>query len=141
SFWILRPFLGALIWAVMIVIPTWPLMLRAERACSGRRWAAVTLMSLVLLAVFVIPVFAAIGTLVANTEEIRAGVQRLETLRLPPPPGWVENLPLLGARAAATWRGFADEALGVKLAPYANKVAHWVLAQMGSFGALSLQFL
>ncbi len=141
SFWILRPFLGALVWGVMIVIPTWPLMLRAERMCGGRRWAAVGLMSAVLLALFVVPVFAAIGTLVANTDEIRGWVQRLETLRLPPPPGWVENLPLVGGRAAATWRGLADEALGVKLAPYANDVAHWILAQMGSLGALSLQFL
>src|SRR3954465_7380765 len=132
SFWILRPFLGALVWGVMIVIPTWPLMLRAERMCGGRRWAAVALMSAVLLALFVVPVFAAIGTLVANTDEIRGWVQRLETLRLPPPPGWVENLPLVGGRAATAWRGFGDEALGVKLAPYANDVAHWVLAQMGS---------
>ena len=87
SFWILRPFLGALIWAVMIVIPTWPVMLRAQRSFGGRRWAAVALMSAVLLALFVVPVFAAIGTLVANTDEIRGWVQRLETLRLPPPPG------------------------------------------------------
>src|SRR5947199_9027459 len=90
SLWILSPFLGALIWAVMIVIPTWPLMLRAERACGGRRWAAVTLMSAVLLLIFVVPVFAAVGTLIGNTDEIRGWVQRLESLRLPPPPGWLE---------------------------------------------------
>jgi predicted PurR-regulated permease PerM len=32
SFWIIRPFLVPLIWAAMIVIATWPLMLRIEGA-------------------------------------------------------------------------------------------------------------
>jgi predicted PurR-regulated permease PerM len=141
SFWILRPFLGALIWAVMIVIPTWPLMLRAQRLCGGRRWAAVAFMSALLLLLFVVPVFAALGTLVANTDAIRGWVQQLETWRLPPPPGWVENLPLVGARAATAWRGLTDEAIGVELAPYARDLARWLLAELGSFGALSLQFL
>lgn len=141
SFWILRPFLGALIWAVMIVIPTWPAMLRAERLCGGRRWAAVALMSALLLGVFVVPVFAAVGTLIANTDEIRGWVQQLETWRLPPPPDWVENLPMVGNRAATAWRGFTDQAIGVELAPYARDVARWLLAELGSFGALSLQFL
>src|SRR4051812_50168257 len=102
SFWILRPFLGALVWGVMIVIPTWPLMLRAERMCGGRRWAAVGLMSAVLLALFVVPVFAAIGTLVANTDEIRGWVQRLGTPRTAPPPRWGGDPPRGGgARGAA----------------------------------------
>ena len=46
SLWVLSPFLGALVWAVMIVIPTWPLLLRAQRFAGGRRWAAVALLSL-----------------------------------------------------------------------------------------------
>ena len=44
TLWILRPFLGAIIWAVMIVVATWPVMLRMQRAAGGRRWVAVTVM-------------------------------------------------------------------------------------------------
>ena len=47
SVWVLRPFLGALAWATMIVVATWPLMLRVERAVGNRRWIAVTIMSLI----------------------------------------------------------------------------------------------
>ena len=38
SFWILRPFLAAAIWAVMIVVATWPVMLwlQARLRCFGR---------------------------------------------------------------------------------------------------------
>ena len=31
TFWILRPFLGAIIWATMIVVATWPVMLWVQR--------------------------------------------------------------------------------------------------------------
>ncbi len=40
SLWILRPFLGALIWAVMIVVASWPLMRGAQSVLWGRRWLA-----------------------------------------------------------------------------------------------------
>jgi predicted PurR-regulated permease PerM len=34
SLWVLKPFLGALAWATMIVVATWPLMLRVEKASA-----------------------------------------------------------------------------------------------------------
>ena len=46
SFWILRPFLLSVIWAVMIVVATWPMMLRLQ-ARLGRRFLAVAIMSTV----------------------------------------------------------------------------------------------
>ncbi|MBS1173283.1 MAG: hypothetical protein H6R12_2113, partial [Proteobacteria bacterium] len=30
SFWILRPFLAAVVWATMVVVSTWPLMLKVQ---------------------------------------------------------------------------------------------------------------
>ena len=52
AFWILRPFLGALIWAAMIVVATWPLMMRAQRLLWGKRALAVAVMLVVMLLVF-----------------------------------------------------------------------------------------
>ena len=48
SFVVVRPFLGALVWATTLVIATWPLMLRLQAALGGRRGLAVTLMTLAL---------------------------------------------------------------------------------------------
>ena len=53
--WVLRPFAGGIVWATMIVVTTWPVMLRVQRWLGGRRWAAVTVMTLVMLALFVVP--------------------------------------------------------------------------------------
>src|SRR5690242_8955049 len=47
SFWILRPFLPALIWATMIVVFTWHIMLHIQRWLWNRRSLAVTVMTLV----------------------------------------------------------------------------------------------
>ena len=43
--WVLRPFRGAMVWATMIVVATWPMMLATEARLGGRRWAAVVLMT------------------------------------------------------------------------------------------------
>ena len=38
TFWILRPFLLALIWATTIVVATWPIMLLFQRWLAGKRF-------------------------------------------------------------------------------------------------------
>ena len=70
SFWIMRPFLFAFIWATMIVVATWPLMLRAQAWLWQRRWLAVVVMTTALLLVFVVPLSLAIGTIAANADTI-----------------------------------------------------------------------
>jgi predicted PurR-regulated permease PerM len=63
SLWILRPFLAALIWAVMLVVASWPLMRAAQSALWGRRWRAVTVMTLALLLLLIVPFTGAIARL------------------------------------------------------------------------------
>ena len=138
--WVLRPFLGALIWAVMIVVPTWPLMIGAQRSLGGRRWAAVTVMSVVLLGIFLVPVLAAVGTVISNVDQIASGAKYLTHLQLPPPPKWLAGLPIVGERAAEFWREVQSDAMGVVIEPYANAVVRWLAAQLGTLGALVLQF-
>src|SRR5512135_3307887 len=70
SVWILLPFLGAMVWATMIVVSTWPVLLTLQRWFLNRRWLAVTTMTLLLLAVFVVPFSILIGALVQNFHQI-----------------------------------------------------------------------
>ena len=140
SLWILRPFLGALIWATMIVIPTWPLMLRAQKRLGGRRWAAATLMSLVLLLLLIVPLFAAIGAILSHADDIAAWAQHARELKLPPPPSWLAGLPLVGERAVRAWQSAASQGLEA-LAPYVGDLTRWFVAKIGSLGALVVQFL
>src|SRR5689334_2750863 len=77
AFWVLRPFLGAIVWAVMIVVATWPLMRQVQGTLWGKRWLAVTAMTVVLLLVLIAPLSAAIGTVVANADVIAGWARHL----------------------------------------------------------------
>ena len=105
SFWILRPFIGPTIWAIMIVVPSWGAMLWIQKHAGGRRWVAVTVMSLLLLLVLIVPLSAAIGTIVANVDEIAEWAQRLREFHLPPPPSWLPDWGLGRRRAPSGSRG------------------------------------
>jgi predicted PurR-regulated permease PerM len=144
TFWILRPFLGAIIWATMIVVATWPLMLMVQRRLGGRRWAAVTVMSVVLLLVLVVPLSFAIGTIVAHLDDMVRWAKELREWQLPSAPAWLPGLPLVGERAVALWQQVAAEGIQViivKFTPYAGGLTRWFATQMGSFGAVFIQFV
>jgi predicted PurR-regulated permease PerM len=144
SIWILWPFLAAIVWATMIVVATWPFLLKLQGWMQGRRWLAVTGMTLLLLAVFVVPFSFAVGALVQNFGEIASWMTMLSTLTLPQPPDWVGQLPLVGARTAAKWKELAAlsrEQLVTQLSPFLQEGVRWVAAQVGSLGLLLVQIV
>src|SRR5512143_2946489 len=121
SLWVLSPFLGALLWAAMIVVATWPLMRGIEARLGGRRGAAVAVMTIVLLLVLFVPLYLALATLREQVDRIAELVRSLPGLRVPPPPPWVESLPVIGARAARRWQDVAalpQDEVAARLAPY-----------------------
>jgi predicted PurR-regulated permease PerM len=144
SLWILKPFLGAAIWAVTIVTATWPLMISIQNRLWGRRSLGVTVMTVVLLCVLVVPLWLAIGTIVSNADRISVWVKSLSTFEIPPPPAWLANVPLLGDKLVATWEKVAVAELHEfmkRLAPYGGTAIRWFATEVGGFGALVLQFL
>jgi predicted PurR-regulated permease PerM len=119
-------------------------MLRAQRSLGGRRWPAVTVMSVILLLVLIVPLSAAIGTIVSHVDDVVAWAKNLRQFTLPPPPSWLPDLPLVGQRAVRLWQEVATEGVQVvaaKISPYAGVLTAWFVSQMGSFGAVFLQLL
>ena len=143
-FWILGPFLPALIWASTLVIATFPLMLRVQEALWNIRVLAVAVMTAVLLLVFVIPFWLAIGTILDHATQIVGVVRALETFRLPPAPEWLVAFPLIGERASELWESASDMGLrdlGPQLVPYAGRATNWFAAQVGSLGIVFGEFV
>jgi len=142
--WVLRPFAGAGVWATMIVVTTWPVMLRVQRLAGGRRWVAVTVMTLVMLAIFVLPLLVAIGTFVSNIDRMTAWVQATIANGIPGPPGWVQKIPFVGAKIGARWAEFAatpPEEIREHLAPYAASTVRWLAATAGTVGGMLVYLL
>lgn len=144
SLWIMRPFIVPIIWAAMIVIATWPLMLRIEHACGRRRWLAVVVMTVAMLLVFVVPFWVAVSTIIEYSDNIQEWAKSLKEVHLPLPPDWVGHLPLAGPKIAATWTEYATQtpdALAAKLTPYVGQGLRWLAAEAGGIGVLVVQFL
>ncbi len=143
TFWIMLPFLVAIVWATMIVVATWPLMLLLERGMRGRRSPAIALMVLGMLLVFVLPFWVAVSTLTDYSGEVGAWTKSLHQVTIPPPPRFVERIPLVGSKIAAAWVDAERDgwdALVVKLQPYAVQVVQWLAGKAGSLGMLMVQF-
>lgn len=144
SFWVLKPFLGAAVWAAMLVVATWPLFLQIEQRLGGRRVAAVSIMTVALLLLLIVPLWLAIDTLVDNADRIASWARMLAEQGLPPPPDFVSALPLVGDKLAALWREIAAAGpAGVmgRVTPYAANIGKWLVAEAGSLGFMLVQFL
>ncbi len=144
SLWILSPFLGAFIWATMIVVATWPMLRRVESMFGGRRAPAVAVMSLGLLAILIVPLGVALQAVLGHADELVALLERLPQMQLPAAPEWLDRIPVAGARIEAAWNHLADEGLAaamVQAQPHLRAAAAWLAQQAGSFAVLLVQFV
>jgi len=140
-FWIMNPFLSAIIWAAMIVIASWPMMLSIQSRLGGRRNLAVLVMTLLLLGILIVPLALAISTVIEKAQDLFANRESLSLLKIPPPPEWLHKIPLKGEQLSVTWQEysqFSSQELYEKISPYSKKIIGWFLAQAGSIGKLLL---
>jgi predicted PurR-regulated permease PerM len=144
SLWTALPFLGALIWAATIVVATWPLMLRVQHVSGGRRGLATAVMTIVMLAIFIVPFGLAVSVLLDTALEGIELVRAVTVRGVAPPPAWVSGVPLIGARLAARWQELSaggPEAAVEALRPLVRSTASEALALTGGFGLVAVHFL
>jgi len=140
---VLRPFLPAILWAAIIVVATWPVMLRVQRLCGGRRSAAVAAMTSGLLVAVVAPVGMLLGTLVTRLPELRDLGDRLLAGPWPGPPAWIARLPD-GPALAARWQQLvaqSPERTAEAVKPYVARVAVWLSQHIGTLGSITIEFV
>jgi len=143
SLWVMLPFAAAIIWATMIVIATWPILLSIQARLGGRRGLAVAVMVVALLALLVIPVWIGISAIASNADRVAQLAGSLLKEGLPPPPAWLERVPLAGPRLSEAWRGAAGdpESLAARVAPHVGEAARWLAAKAGGLGTAIVQFI
>jgi predicted PurR-regulated permease PerM len=144
ALWVLRPFIGPAIWAAMVVVATWPVMLRVQRALRGSRALATTVMSLLLLLLFVVPLVVAIVTIVGNADRMVDWAKVATSWRPGAPPAWLAGLPGVGPTLVELWQQLVAAGLDgllERLQPYAGRLTRWFVSEVGSLGFLILQFL
>ena len=76
SFWVLRPFLAATVWATMLVVATWPLVQALEERFGGRRGPAVAVMTLGMLLLLILPLWGAIETIADHADQLTEAAKK-----------------------------------------------------------------
>lgn len=109
SFHIVRPFFPAVLWAIIFAISSWPLFTRIEKRLGGRQGAAASIVTLVFVVFFLLPLGFAGMKLAEETARAMGAVTMTLQRGVPPLPAWVGKLPLIGDRLAAWWPNIAAE--------------------------------
>ena len=142
--WVLEPFLAAIVWATMVVVATWPMLITIQARLGGRRWLAVGVMTLGILVVLVLPLVLAVATIAEHADDIAAKAKDALSSGLPAPPAWVQKIPLAGAQIAEEWARLAAssrEELAEQVAPYVRSVIEWLVGQAGGVGRMLVHLL
>ena len=111
---VLRPFISAALWALILCFTTWPLFLRLEDQVGGRRTLAALIATLFLVAVIVVPVTILGATLADNVSALISASKKLIHEGPPSPPEWVPSIPVIGSHVADYWN-YLNESSSVRL--------------------------
>lgn len=134
-FWVVQPFVLGFAWASMVVIATWPLMIKLQGLLWGRRSLAVIAMTLLLILLFVLPVSVLVNSLIDSSGPViawaSAGHIQLPDMH------WINSIPLVGRKLFSAYHNLVQgggSALMTKVQPYIGRTSGFLFAQAGHFG-------
>ena len=140
-FLILYPFLPLIAWGIIVAVAVYPRYLQLQLALGGRDVLAAVLVTLLLLALLIVPVVLLAGTLVGGiqtvTEHLKDG-----TPIIPPPPAGVETWPLVGVPLKSAWT-LASTNIAAALrsfAPQIKAIIPGLLTASAGIGLTALKF-
>ena len=100
---VLRPFVSALLWAVVLTFSSWPLYRRLLRWFGNRRTLAALAMTLGMVLILLLPFVIAGMTLAENVKELTTATRHWIAEGPPGPPAWLAKVPVVGTHAVAYW--------------------------------------
>ncbi len=141
---VLLPFVGTLLFAVVICVSSWPLYARLLAAMRSRHTLAALTMSLMLILLLAVPMSLLSGSLAGGVELLVRYARPLIDNGLPEhPPAWLANLPLIGAAIDDYWHKLAEsrDELNILLRQFFDPARKVALTAVTIFGQGLLQLL
>ncbi len=124
----------------MVVIATWPLLIRVQNLLWGQRSLAVVVMTLLLLLLFVLPVSILVSRIVDNSTPLVAWATQLDRL-IPPTLTWLDDILIVDRKLYNAWLSLISgdsSPLMRKIQPYIGKATSLVLEQIANLNNLLL---
>ncbi|VFP88285.1 AI-2E family transporter YdiK [Candidatus Erwinia haradaeae] len=133
--WILQPFLVGFTWASIVVIATWPFMIKIQRFLYGKRSLAVITMTLLLILIFIIPLVLLVNSLIENTG---IAINWLNHRHIQfPQLLFLKNSPLVGKKLYIIYHYLIDGGSAIlinQIQPYIGRTTSFVFTQAGHLG-------
>jgi predicted PurR-regulated permease PerM len=141
-FEIIRPFVAAVAWAIIIATATYPLYERVEALLGGRSMLAAVIFTALMLVTLVLPMVMLSGQLVDTVQWVAKDLSD-GTLSVPAPPDSISTWPLVGRPLFGLWSMASqnlESALG-QIGPQLKAVGGWMLSAGAGVGVGVLEFL
>jgi predicted PurR-regulated permease PerM len=119
SYLIAKPFIGLIIWAVIIAVALNPVINILEKHFANRKKIIISL-TIGVIAALLIPTFMLSETMFTTGQQL-AQVLKDGTITIPPPTENVKEWPLFGSKAYDLWLS-ASENLAQTLAPFKSEI-------------------
>lgn len=132
TFRVVEPFLFGFFWAVMVVITTWPLMIRIQHKLFNKRILAVIVMTLILSLFFIIPFMLIIMSIAKNGGFLIDLAKNFSQQKLPSL-DWLGSIPLVGNEIHQKWQDIINNdgtELVKEIQPYIGTVIAWIMDQL-----------
>ncbi|OYD81650.1 hypothetical protein CHT98_25000 [Azospirillum brasilense] len=132
-FVVLRPFIAAILWAIILSFSTWPLHRRIEHALGGRTTLAAAIMTMMIMAVLVGPLVVLGMKLSENVLRVFETIHAAMDQGLPPLPDWLIGIPILGDRLQEIWSVLVSGEANLRgtFQPYFGQIRDLVLESGG----------
>src|ERR1700690_1568365 len=106
---VLRPFVSALLWAVILSFSSWPVYRRLLGWLGNRNTLAALVMMLAMVLIVLLP-FVIVGTTLAdNVSQLTDATKRWIENEPPAPPEWLARVPVVGQQATDYWQSLAAD--------------------------------
>jgi predicted PurR-regulated permease PerM len=129
------------LWAIILAVALFPIFRWLKSKMGGRGGLAATVLTVVALALLIVPIVLLSTSLIQSVQAITQGVED-GTLAVPPPPDGVAEWPVVGERLEVAWAQAAGnlQDIIVKYRDQLQPIWGWVIAQAAGAGAATLVF-
>ncbi len=138
-FRILQPFLGILLWGLIIAIILFPVFLRLRNLMGNRNKISSILLTVLALSILVLPSIWLVNQLVEGVKFLAENIQAGD-LSIPPPSESVANWPVIGNWLYEHWLDLSDNT-GESLRGFLPQILTWGEKTLGTLANTGLGIL
>jgi predicted PurR-regulated permease PerM len=139
---IARPFVGVVLWAIIVAVAVYPAYLKVLPVFGGRKGVAATGLVILTLVIFIVPVINLTGTVIDSVQAVGSDLEA-GTLEIPPPTESVKEWPVIGKKLHASWL-LASENLAEAANKYRTEIrqaGESIIGMIGGFGSALFVFI